>query len=135
MSSANTHMLAILNAVEGLGYTFTDEYFDFDTLPVSGDNNVYRVSAKTGPLGSMTGNRVEKTNGFEIHVAFKLQTSSDRKQDFYNVLDAKEALEDAIVLASSAVQVRIIENAMSGIKNDYILLKLTGDVIYWSDLV
>lgn len=133
MSSAKTHMQDIITAIEALSYTFTDEYFDFDTVPVSGDDNVYRVEAQTKELGSLSGSRVEKPKGFDIWVAFKLASGSNRKQDFYDVLDAKEALEDDILQATN-VQVKIIENLMSAIKSDYIIVKLSGEVIYWRDL-
>lgn len=134
MSSAKTHMQDIITAVEALNYTFTDEFFDFDTVPASGDDNVYRIEAQTKELGSLSGSRVEKPKGFDIWLAYKLATGSNRKQDFYDVLDAKEALEDDILQATTSVQVKILENLMSAIKSDYIIVKLSGELIYWRDL-
>jgi hypothetical protein len=134
MSTAKTHIQAILAAVELLGYTFTDEYFDFDNFPTSGSDNVYRLETATGKISGLTGNRVEKRKKFDIWVAFKLAAASNRKQDVYDVIDAKEAMEDAVLDAVSGIQVNIDENVMSGIKNDYILTKLTGELVYWTDI-
>jgi hypothetical protein len=134
MSSAKTHIQSIISAVENLGYTFTDEFFDFDNFPTSSDDEVYRIEAKTGESSGLSGNRVEKKKTFDIWIAFKLAPESNRKQDVYDVLDAKEALEDDVIQAISGIQVKIIEDIMSPIKNDYILIKLTGEFIYWRDL-
>lgn len=134
MSSAKTHIQSIVSAVEELGYTFTDEYFDFETTPASGNDKVYRLEAQTGEVTGLTGNRVEKRKNFDFWVAYKLQESSNRQQDVYNVLDAKETLEDDIFLALSGVQVRILQNIMSAIKNDYIIVKCSGQVIYWREI-
>jgi hypothetical protein len=134
MSSAKTHIQSIVSAVENLGYTFTDEFFDFDNFPTSGDDEVYRIEAKTGEISGLSGSRVEKKKTFDIRIAFKLAAESNRKQDVYDVLDAKEALEDDIIQAISGIQVKILEDIMSPIKNDYILVKLTGELIYWRDL-
>ncbi len=134
MSSAKTHIQAIITAVEALGYDFTDEFFDFETVPVSGDDEVYRIVAKTVETGSMSGSRVEKRKEFDIWVAFKLAPASDRKLDFYDVLDAKEDLEDAVLQATSAVQVGVVEDTMSAVISDYIIVKLTGELVYWRDL-
>lgn len=134
MSSAKTHIQSIVTAVEGLGYTFTDEFFDFDTYPTSGSNNIYRLESQTIDITGLSGSRVEKRKNFDLYIAFKLQAASDRKQDTYNVLDAKEALEDAVFQALTGIQVRILENHMSPIKSDYILVKLTGQVTYWRDI-
>jgi hypothetical protein len=134
MSSAKSHITSIITAVEALGYVFTDEFFDFDTVPTSGDDEVYRIEASTNELGGMSGSRVEKRKGFDIWVAFKLLTGSNRKQDFYDVLDAKEDLEDAVMQATSAVQVKVVEDTMSAIISDYIIVKLSGEVVYWRDL-
>jgi hypothetical protein len=134
MSSAKTHIQSIVSAVENLGYTFTDEFFDFDNFPTSGDDEVYRIEAKTGEISGLSGSRVEKKKTFDTWIAFKLAAESNRKQDVYDVLEAKEALEDDIIQAISGIQVKILEDIMSPIKNDYILVKLTGELIYWRDL-
>lgn len=134
MSSAKTYIQSIIGAVENLGYTFTDEFFDFDNFPTSGDDEVYRIEAKTGEISGLSGSRVEKKKIFDIWIAFKLAAESNRKQDVYDVLDAKEALEDDIIQAISGIQVKILEDIMSPIKNDYILVKLTGELIYWRDI-
>lgn len=134
MSSAKTHIQAIIGEVETLGYTFTDEFFDFETVPASGDDEVYRVEARTGEIDGMSANRVEKRKSFDIWIAFKLATGSNRQQDFYDVLDAKEDLEDAIIQATSSVQVRVVEDIMSAVISDYIIVKLSGELIYWRDL-
>ena len=134
MSSAKTHMQSIIGAVENEGYTFTDEFFDFDNFPTSGDDEVYRIEAKTGEISGLSGSRVEKKKTFDIWIAFKLAAESSRKQDVYDVLDAKEALEDDILQAISGIQVKILEDIMSPIKSDYILVKLTGELTYWRDL-
>lgn len=134
MSSAKTHIQSIVSAVENLGYTFTDEFFDFDNFPTSGDDEVYRIEAKTGEISGLSGSRVEKKKTFDIWIAFKLAAESNRQQDVYDVLDAKEALEDDIIQAISDIQVKILEDIMSPIKSDYILVKLTGQLIYWRDI-
>ena len=134
MSSAKTYMQSIIAAVENEGYTFTDEFFDFDNVPTSGDDEVYRIEAKTGEISGLSGSRVEKRKAFDIWIAFKLASGSNRKQDTYDVLDAKEALEDDILQAISGIQVKILEDIMSPIKSDYILVKRTGELIYWRDL-
>lgn len=134
MSSAKTHIQSIIGAVENLGYTFTDEFFDFDNFPTSGDHKVYRIEAKTGEASGLSGSRLEKKKNVDIWIAFKLAAGSNRKQDVYDVLDAKEALEDDIIQAISAIQVKIIEDIMSPIKSDYILVKLSGELIYWRDI-
>lgn len=133
-SSAKSYVETIVGVVETLGYSFTDEYFDVDAFPTSGDNKVYRLEAATELVSGMSGNRVEKRKAFDIWIAFKLSSTGDRKQETYNVLDAKEALEDEIFKALKGVQVNIVENTMSGIKSDYILVKLSGQVVYWRDL-
>jgi len=134
MSAAKTHIQSIVTAVESLGYVFTDEFFDFETVPVSGDDEVYRLQAGAGELGNSTGSRLEKQKSFDIWVAFKLLPASDRKLDFYDVLDAVEDLEDAILQADAAVEVRIVENTVSAVISDYIIVKLSGELIYWRDL-
>jgi hypothetical protein len=134
MSSAKTHIQSIVGGIETLGYTFTDEFFDFDSFPTSGNDNIYRIEAKTSGVTGMAGSRVEKSKFFDLWFAFKLETSSDRKQDTYDVLDAKEAIEDKIFEVLAGVHVKIQENIMSAIKSDYILVKLTGEFIYWRDL-
>ncbi|MCP5046982.1 MAG: hypothetical protein GY940_07400 [bacterium] len=134
MSSAKTHMTDIVTAVEALGYVFTDEFFDFETVPASGDDEVYRLECKTAALGGMSGNRVEKTQEFTIWVAFKLAVASNRKQDFYDVLDAKEDLEDDVLQAPTDIQVTIVENIISPVISDYLIVKLTGQFLYWRDL-
>ncbi len=134
MSSAMTHMTDILATVEELGYVFTDEYFDFNTVPDSGDDEIYRLECKTGALGSLSGSRVEKTKEFHLWIAFKLAPAGNRKQDFYDVLDAKEDLEDSILQATTTIRVTIGENRMSPIINDYVIVKLTGQLNYWRDL-
>ncbi len=134
MSSAKMHMKAITNAVEALGYVFTDEYFDFETIPVSGHDEVYRVEARTGELGSMSGSRVQKTKHFDIWVAFRLLKDGKKKEDFYDILDAKEDLEDTVLQATSLVLVQVEGNVMSAVKDEYIIVKLTGSLIYWRDL-
>lgn len=133
MSSAKTHIQSIITAVENLGYTFTDEFFDFDSLPTSGDDEVYRIEAQTGDIGAVSGKRVEKKKGFDIWFAFKLDIGNNRQQDFYNVLDAQEDIEDNIVMALSDIQLKVISNIMSAIKSDYIIVKCTGEFIYWRD--
>ncbi len=134
MSSAKTHMTKVITAIETLGYVFTDEFFDFETVPASGDDEVYRLEAKTGSMGSMSGSRVEKLKEFYVWIAFKLAPASDRKQDFYDVLDAKDDLEDEILNSTSEVQVTVTEDIMSAVISDYIIVKLTGQILYWRDL-
>lgn len=134
MSSAKTYIQSIVGGIEALGYTFTDEFFDFDNFPTSGDDDVYRIETRTGGVTGLSGSRVEKSKFFDIWFAFKLATGSDRKQDTYNVVDAKEAVEDKIFDVLTGVQVKIHENIQSAIKSDYILVKLTGEFIYWRDL-
>ncbi len=134
MSSAKTHIQSIINAVENLGYTYTDEYFDFNTYPTSGNNNIYRTETKTRETIGQPGKRVEKKKRFYIWVAFKLETGSNRKQDFYNVLDAVEDLEDQIMQALTDIEVKFVENSQFAIKNDYIVVKLIAEFVYWRDL-
>lgn len=134
MSSAKIHIQGIIGAVENLGYTFTDEFFDFDSYPTSGDDKVYRLETQTGEITGLSGRRVEKKMNFDIWTAFKLDAAGNRKQDTYDVLDAREALEDDILQAVSDIQVKITQNVMSPIKNDYILVKLSGQLIYWRDV-
>ena len=134
MSTAKTHIQDVITAVETLGYVFTDEFFDFETVPVSGADEVYRIEAKTSELGSLSGNRVEKKKSFDLWAAFKLAPASNRKLDFFDVLDAKEDLEDVVLKSTDSVQVRVIENSMSAVISDYIIVKLTGEIIYWRDL-
>ncbi len=134
MSSTKTHIQSIVSVVEDLGYTFTDEYFDFETFPTSGDNEVYRVEVNTREVYDMSGNRAEKKKRFDLWIAFKLAVGSDRKQDIYNILDAEDELEDEIMQALSDAQLKIVENLMSGIQNDYVIIKLTGDIIFWGTL-
>ncbi len=133
MSSAKTYIQSIIGAVETLGYTFTDEYFDFDTVPVSGDDDIYRIEATTGAVNGLSGSRVEKKKQLDLWVAFKIPATG-RQTETYNVLDAKEDLEDDIMNAISGIQVKIVENIMSGIISDYIIVKLTCEFIYWRDL-
>jgi hypothetical protein len=134
MSSAKTHIQSIINAVENLGYTYTDEFFDFNTYPTSGNNEIYRTETKTREAIGQPGKRVEKRKRFYIWVAFKLETGSDRKQDFYNAVDAVEDLEDQILQALIDIEVKFVENSQFAIKNDYIVVKLIGEFVYWRDL-
>lgn len=134
MSTAKSYIQTIVGVVETLGYTFTDEFFDFDNFPTSGNDNVYRLEATSEEVVGISGNRVEKKKTFKIWIAYKISTTGDRQQETYDVLDAKEALEDEIFKALSGVQVKIVKNIMSGIQNDYILVKLTGNFVYWRDL-
>jgi len=134
MSTAKTHIQDVVTAVETLGYIFTDEYFDLETVPVSGSDEIYRMEAKTIDMGSLSGSRVEKKKGFDLWIAFKLAPASNRQLDFYDVLDAKEDLEDAVLKSNSSVQVKVVENTMSPVVSDYIMVKLSGEIIYWRDL-
>ena len=148
MSTAKTHIQEVITEVETLGYVFTDEYFDFWTVPASGSDEIYRMEAKTHDMGSLSGNpvsgstdpvsgstdQVEKKKSFDLWVAFKLAPASNRKMDFYDVLDAKEDLEDAVLKSSSSVQVKVVENTMSPVIKDYIIVKLTGEIIYRRNL-
>lgn len=133
MGSAKTYIQTIITAVENLGYTFTDEFFDFDTVPSSSSDKIYRIEAMTREIGGLSGQRAEKKKGFDIWIAFKLASGSDRKQDFYNVLDAQEAIEDDILQSISDIQLKIITDIMSAIKSDYIIVKCSGEYIYWRD--
>jgi hypothetical protein len=134
MSSAKTHIQSILDAVDTLGYTFTDEFFDFDAYPTSGNDKIYRIETKTRETIDQSGKRVEKKKRFYIWVAFKLETGSNRKQDFLNVLDANEALEDEIIKSFTDMEIKYVGNSQFAIRSNYTVIKLVGEFVYWRDL-
>jgi len=127
-------MQTILNVVEDLGYQFTTEYFDFDIIPSSGEDNLYRVEAKTAMVSGLSRNRVEKRKQFDLWFAYKQYSTGNSALDFFDVLEAKEDLEDDLIKALKDSQVAIIENTMSAVREQYIIVKLTGAFIYWRDV-
>lgn len=129
MSETKGYLGQIVTKVDTLGYTFTDEFFNFDTVPASGTDNLYRAIVDTMDVEGYAGQRIEKSKRFTLWFAVK-PGGADKKAKFYGVLDKIDAIEDALLSTMSNVQLNVNSVHMSPLKSSYVIFKVKGEVIY-----
>ncbi len=134
MSDTRTHVEAIMTAVEGLGYSLSDDQFDFDAVPSSKMDKVYRLEVGTGEITDVSGRRVEKRKTVDLWAAFKLTAKGDRKDTFLDVLDAQEAVEDELMDTLTTLPLKVDDGALAEYVQNYIVLHVAFTFTYWRDL-
>ncbi len=129
MSETKGYLGQIITSIDTLGYTFTDEFFNFENVPASGSDNLYRAIVDTMDVAGYAGQRIEKSKRFTLWFAVK-PSGADKKAQFYGVLDKVDGIEDALLTSMSNVQLNVNSVHMSPLKSGYVVLKVKGEVIY-----
>lgn len=134
MSDTRTEVGKLITAIEALGYSMSDDMFDFDAVPSSKMNKAYRLEVGTAEIIDLSGRRVEKRKTVEVWMAYKLTAKGDRKDAFLDVLDAQETVEDELLDSLSALPLTVNDGAMSKYVQNYIILHVGFSFTYWRDL-
>lgn len=134
MSDTRTHIEALMTAVEALGYSLSDDQFDFEAVPSSKMNKIYRLEVGTPEVIEVSGNRVEKRKGVDLWAAYRVTAKGDRKDAFLDVLDYQEAIEDAVLGAITTQPLNIDESSLAKYVENYIILHVSFTFTLWRDL-
>lgn len=129
-----THVAALMTAMEGLGYSYADDAFDFDAVPTSKMNKAYRVSVGTAEIVEVSGNRVEKRKNVELWAAYRMTAKGDRKDAFLDILDSQEAVEDKVLTTIKTVPMEIADAPLVKYVQNYVVLNVSFRLTYWRDL-
>jgi len=133
-SDFRNYIEAIINALEGLGYSLSNDFFDFNSAPSSKMNKLFRLEAGTEDILEISGGRVEKRKLVDAWVAFKITAAGDRKESVLDSFDAIEAIEDRLMESSIEIP-GIVANAMiSKIFDNFLVVKISLNFTYWRDL-
>jgi len=98
MAKATDYLKIVTNNIETLGYKYTKEVFDFETVPNSRINKCYRFELNTSEIEELSGNSVDKTKTLDIWFAFKMKASKDNvKTELINIYDLQEDVEDELL--------------------------------------
>ena len=131
--SIKTHLTTICDSLEALGYKWTKEVFDFDSVPASVMDKAYRVIVNTDGVIEQVG-RVEKMKGLEIWLAYKF-TATPTRAKYLNIVDSQDTVEDDILTAVSGFPTEIksldTEQAFEG---NYIVFQVSVSFTYWRDV-
>jgi hypothetical protein len=134
MSDTRTEVGKLITAIEALGYTMSDDMFDFDAVPSSKMNKAYRLEAVTAEILDVSGRRVEKRKTVDVWLAFRVTAKGDRKDAFLDVLDAQESVEDELLDALTNLPSGVGDGTMSKYIQNYIVVHTVMSFTYWRDL-
>jgi hypothetical protein len=134
MSDTRTEVGKLITAIEALGYSMSDDMFDFDAVPSSKMNKAYRLEVGTAEVLDLSGRRVEKRKTVDVWAAFKVTAKGDRKDAFLDVLDAQETIEDELLDALTNLPSGIGDGTMSKYVQNYIVVHTVYRFTYWRDL-
>ena len=126
-------VVAFQDAIELLGYTLSDDMFDFDAVPASKIDKAYRIEVETDGMSELTGLRIEKTKRMTVWVAYKVTAKGDREEAFLDILDLIEGIEDEFLSTVAGINYpsTIEQSTMSKYVNNYIMLRFVGVFTYW----
>jgi hypothetical protein len=131
--SIKTHLETIMDSIEAQGYIFTNEVFDFDSVPASIMNKAYRITVETEPILEEVG-RVQKHKRVSVWLAYRFGPKGTRAK-FLDIVDHQDTMEDDIIAAIAGFPTEItgldMDQAFNG---DYIIYKITATLTYWRNI-
>lgn len=133
-SDFRNYIEAIITAIEALGYSISDDFFDFDSAPTSRMDKIFRLETGTEEIGEVSGNRVEKKKNVDVWTAFKITARGDRKEAVLDAFDSQEAIEDALMATSTEIPGIVTNSMMSKSFQNYLVIRIGLNFIYWRDL-
>ena len=134
MSDTRTEVGKLITAIEALGYTMSDDMFDFDAVPSSKMNKAYRLEVGTAEILDVSGRRVEKRKTVDVWTAYRVTAKGDRKDAFLDVLDAQELVEDELLDALTNLPSGVGSGTASKYVQNYIVVHTVFSFTYWRDL-
>jgi hypothetical protein len=134
MSNVLTHIQAIKTAIEGEGYVYTKEVFDFDNVPNSKINKAYRFIPGLGGQEDEVG-RVKRLITFEVWACFKIGARGDRETTQEAVITAGQTLKDKITQALTDYPVYLESMEWEEYTSaKYIVINISGYFEHWRNL-
>ena len=133
----------IIEAIEvrlvALGYSATEEVFDFDTVPDSVIDNSFRIEVENLETVYDSGNIARNKDSIDIWIAYK-ELRKPRTQ-WKTALDARETIEVDLInhdsisgLSSDPLLVMDGEATVEKYLGDYLILKLAFSCDYLKDI-
>jgi K+-sensing histidine kinase KdpD len=95
-----TIIAAVEARMTALGFTATDEVFNFDAVPDSVINKAYRIETRLLDKQSMTGQTARVQEELTVYVAYRPAAQSLRTS-WKTAMDDREAIEKDITNAAS----------------------------------
>jgi acyl-CoA-binding protein len=134
MSAQATHVEAVLDVLEGLGYKISSDIFGFEEVPSSVMDKAYRWEVTTNAVRELSGSRVEKDKTLNLWVAYKVTAKGNTRTDTLGMLSSIEAVEDALLGALVNLPGMVMQSAMSRYVANYAVFNVSFDFTYWRDL-
>jgi hypothetical protein len=133
----------IIEAVEArmvaLGFTQTDEVFDFDAVPESKINKAFRIETRLRTGRYHSGNLSNPVESLEIWIAYKAKR--DRRAIAKTGLDDRETIETDLInaagisgLASDPLLMMDQEASNQKLLPNHLIVKLAFSVDYLRDV-
>jgi len=133
----------IIEAIEArmvaLGYSATEEVFDFDAVPDSVIDNSFRIEVENLETVYDSGNIARNKDSIDIWIAYK-ELRKPRTQ-WKTALDARETIEVDLInhasisgLSSDPLLVMDGEATVEKYLGDYLILKLAFSCDYLKDI-
>ena len=133
MMDGKDQVEAFMTAIEALGYTISGDMFDFESVPTSKMDKVYRIEINTDRIEDVSGRRVNKYKTLEVWLAYKMTAMGNRKSAFLTMLGYIDAAEDALLQAISLPS-EVSAGVISKYVQNFIVVHLTVPFFYWRDL-
>ncbi len=134
MSAQATHVEAVLDVLEGLGYKISRDIFGFEEVPSSVMDKAYRWEITTNDVRELSGSRVEKDKMLNVWVAYKVTAKGNTRTDTLGMLSSIEAVEDALLGALVNLPGMVMQSSMSRYVANYAVFNVSFDFTYWRDL-
>jgi hypothetical protein len=124
----------IIAALEGLGYSLSSDFFDFDSAPSSKMEKLFRLESGTSEIIEISGNRVEKKKRVDVWAAFKITAKGDRKESILEAMDCQEAIEDELMVCLPEIPGIVFDSMMAKYIQNYLIIRIGFGFTYWRDL-
>jgi hypothetical protein len=136
MAKATDFLKIVTDNIEALGYKYSREVFDFETVPTSRIDKCYRFELNTDDIEDLSGHKVDKTKALDIWLAFKMKASKDIvKTELMNIYDFQEELEDELLTLLDIDSNVSTSLTSQFLEDQYLIIQLQLIYTYRRDLV
>lgn len=134
-SDLRNHIESIIAAMVGLGYSISNDFFDFDSMPSSKMDKCFRMEVGTESIQELSGGRVDKKKRVDIWAAWKITAGGDRKEAVLDAIDGHEAIEDELMGTLEGIPGMATDGLLSKSFKEYLIIKAGFTFTYWRDLL
>jgi len=125
MALATDFLSVVIADIEALGYKFTNEIFNFETVPSSRLNKAYRFELNTESIEALSGKNVDKTKRLDMFFAFRTKASRDNfKDELIEIYDLQESIEDTLLNSLVNIESMVPDSVQSELVENYLIIQV-----------